>query len=171
VSSDSPEVGLRPIEADDEPLIDRLWQLYVHDLSSSRGSLPNAEGLFKPGHLGWFRAEPDVWNGFLVTYGAAPAGFAYVGVNWDGRGTNTIGEFFIVRGARRRGVGEFVARCVIALHPGEWEIAFQDDNAGAPEFWKRAVTNIVGASWREEWRPVPNKPDIPPDHWLIFTSA
>jgi hypothetical protein len=30
---------------------------------------------------------------------------------------------------------------------------------------------MVGAAWREEWRPVPDKPHIPPDHWLLFETA
>ena len=160
-------VGLRPLTDADAELIDRLWQLYVHDLSQSRGSLPNEHGLFKQGHLQWFRDDPSNWPGFLVTYDGAPAGFAFVGTNWD-TGKRTIGEFFVVRAVRRRGVGEFVARTLIERYPGTWEIAFQDENAGAPQFWIRVVSSIVGAAWREEWRPVPDKPHIAPDHWLMF---
>jgi len=163
-------VGLRAITDDDTPLIDRLWQLYIHDLSQSRGSLPDAAGLFKLGHLQWFREQPDDWKGFLVTYEDAPAGFAFVGVNWEG-GKRTIGEFFVVRGVRRRGVGESVARTLIERYPGAWEIAFQDDNAGARAFWKHVVSDIVGEAWLEEWRLVPNKPHIPPDHWLMFDAS
>lgn len=163
-------VGLRELTDDDAPVIDRLWQLYVHDLSQSRGSMPNEHGLFKLGHLQWFRDDAVNWPGFLITYDGAPAGFAFVGTNWEG-GRRTIGEFFVVRAVRRRGVGEFVARVLIDRYPGAWEIAFQDDNPGAPEFWKRVVSDIVGAAWREEWRPVPDKPHIPPDHWLLFETA
>lgn len=160
-------VGLRGLTGNDAPVVDRLWQLYVHDLSQSRGSLPNEQGLFKQGHLQWFRDDPDNWPGFLVTYDGSPAGFAFVGTNWD-TGKRTIGEFFVVRAVRRRGVGEFVARTLIERYPGDWEIAFQDDNPGAPQFWKRVVSDLVGAAWREEWRPVPDKPQVTPDHWLLF---
>ena len=160
-------VGLRPLTDDDTPLIDRLWQLYVHDLSESRGSLPNAEGMFKLGHLQWFRDQPTDWPGFLVTYDGAPAGFAFVGVKWAG-GKRTIGEFFVVRAVRRRGVGEHVARTLIERYPGRWEIAFQDSNRGAPQFWQRVVSDIVGDAWRDEWRPVSGKPEVAPDHWLLF---
>lgn len=159
-------IGLRPLTHDDTLLVDRLWQLYVHDLSQSRGSLPNAEGLFKLGHLAGFRDNPADCQGFLVTWDGAPAGFAYVtGVTGNLR---TIGEFFVARAVRRRGVGEFVARTLIERYPGPWEIAFQDSNPGAPDFWKRVVADIVGDAWREEWRAVPNKPHIAPDHWLVF---
>jgi predicted acetyltransferase len=167
MGTDSGAVGLRPLSPSDGPVIDRLWQLYVHDLSEARGSLPNAEGLFKPGHLAMFRAQPDEWPGFLVTYNDAPAGFAFLGLNWEGS-KRTIGEFFVVRAVRRRGVGRLVALDLIRRYPGTWEIAFQAENRGAPEFWRGIATELVGDAWREELRPVPNKPEIPPDHWLIF---
>jgi predicted acetyltransferase len=164
-----PGAGLRPIVEADQQLVDRLWQLYVHDLSQSRQTLPSAEGLFKLGHLAGFRDNPADCPGFLVTWQDAPAGFAYLtGVSGALR---TIGEFFIARGARRRGLGEYVAHTLITRYPGSWEIAFQDNNPGAPEFWKRVASDIVGSGWREEWRPVPNKPHIAPDHWLMFTIS
>lgn len=162
-------VGIRPLTDDDTVVIDRLWQLYVHDLSQLRGSLPNADGLFKLGHLAGFRENPADCPGFLVSWDGAPAGFAYLtGVAGELR---TIGEFFVARAVRRRRVGEFVARTLIERYPGPWEIAFQDDNPGAPEFWKRVVSDIVADAWREEWRPVPDKPHIPPDHWLMFDTS
>ena len=163
-------VGLGHVTPDDEPVIDRLWQLYVHDLSHSRGSMPNAEGLFKQGHLAWYRAEPHNWSGYLLTYDGSPAGFAFVSRTWNGN-KRTIGDFFVVRGVRRRGVGFEVARQLIARDPGRWEIAFQAENPGAPEFWRRVVSSMVGAAWTEELRPVPNKPDVPRDHWLVFDSG
>ncbi len=55
-------------------------------------------------------------------------------------------------------------------YPGSWEIGFQVENVGAPEFWRRVVTDTVGADWREEERPVPGKPHIPDDHFLLFDS-
>ena len=52
--------------------------------------------------------------------------------------------------------------------PGHWEIGFQANNAGVPEFWRRVVTDVVGSAWREETRPVPDKPHIPHDHFIVF---
>ena len=72
---------------------------------------------------------------------------------------------------RRRGVGQAVALELIGRYLGTWEIAFQGDNPGAPAFWRGVATTLVGDAWREERRPVPNKPDIPPDHWLLFDTS
>ena len=170
MSGEPAAVILRPLTADDDALIDRLWQLYAHDLSESRGSLPNADGLYRTGHLAWYRGDRAVWPGFLIVHEGAPAGFAFVGLRWDGD-KRSIGDFFVVRALRRRGVGFNVARELIERFPGRWEIAFQAENRGAPDFWRGVVTALVGDKWTEELRPVPDKPHIPPDHWLVFDVA
>ena len=69
---------------------------------------------------------------------------------------------------RRHGVGFQVATELIPRYPGHWEIGFQANNVGVPEFWRRVVTHIVGTDWREESRPVPNKPHVPHDHFIVF---
>ena len=163
----APNVSLRPLTEADRPLIKRLWQLYWHDLSQSRGSMPNADGLFKQEHLERYLGDSDAYPGFLVRYNDQPTGFAFVtGANQTLR---TIGDFFVVRALRRRGVGRWLARELINRYPGRWEIAFQAENPGAPEFWRGVVSDIVGSAWTEELRPVSGKPRIPPDHWLTFT--
>lgn len=157
---------LRPVTDADRPVLERLWQLYSHDMSEVRGTLPNAEGLYKPGRLPMYFGDPDK-AGYLITHEEAPAGFAFV---WGLAGElRSMGDFFVVRAARRKGVGYAVARAVLERYPGAWEIGFQAENAGAPDFWRRVVTDLVGDGWREELRPVPGKPHIPHDHFLVFS--
>jgi hypothetical protein len=79
--------------------VERLWQLYKHDLSEFRDYHPGADGMFKPGHLPYYFGEPDRC-GFLIRAGGNLAGFVLVsGVVQEPR---HIGEFFIARSARRR---------------------------------------------------------------------
>jgi predicted acetyltransferase len=157
---------LRPMTASDRHPIERLWQLYSHDMSEIRGTLPDAEGLYKPGRLPTYFDDPDR-AGYVITYDGALAGFAFV----TGRSgqVRSIGDFFVVRAARRHGVGSLVALRLITDHPGAWEIGFQGHNAGAPEFWRRVVIDAVGTRWQEVRRPVPHKPHIPDDHFISFT--
>jgi predicted acetyltransferase len=82
-----------------------------------------------------------------------------------------MGDFFVVRAARRQGVGYRVARELIERHPGRWEIGFQGANAGAPEFWRRVAADVAGTNWVEDRRAVPGKPHIPHDHFVTFTAA
>ena len=147
-------------------MIERLWQLYQHDMSEFRDTYPDEEGRFKPGRLPLFLSEPDKCA-YLVRHEDRPAGFAFVrGLSHDCR---VMGEFFVIRAARRQQVGRETALQVIRQHPGDWEIAFQEENPGAANFWRRVVGELVGDDYKDESRPVPGKPEIPPDSWLSFT--
>ena len=160
---------LRPLTEADVPVVERLWQLYSHDMSEVRGTLPNQEGLYKPGRLATYLSSPDDVDGYLIWHRDAPAGFAFVsGLSGELR---HMGDFFVVRAARRQGVGNVVAAELFARYPGNWEIGFQGNNRGAPEFWRRVVSAAAGTDWREERRPVPDKPHIPDDHFILFTLA
>jgi predicted acetyltransferase len=89
---------LRAVTDADRPVLDRLWQLYSHDMSEVRGTLPDAEGRFKHGRLPMYFDDPDCC-GYLIQHRGAPAGFAFVrGLAGDLR---TMGDFFVVRAARR----------------------------------------------------------------------
>ena len=158
---------LRPLTAADTPVVERLWQLYSHDVSEIRGTLPNQEGRYRPGRLATYLGNPDDADGYLIWHSGAPAGFAFVfGLSGALR---KMGDFFVVRAARRQGVGREVIEELFARYPGRWEIGFQGHNRGAPEFWRRVVTAAVGTDWEEERRPVPDKPHIPDDHFILFT--
>ncbi len=161
-----PEPRLRAVTDDDKPVLGRLWQLYSHDMSEVRRTLPNPEGRYKDGRLPTYFGDPDAC-GYLVTVDGAPAGFAFVrGLAGELR---TMGDFFVVRATRRRRVGYAVAMELLRRHPGSWEIGFQAGNGGAPAFWRRVAADAVGSAWREETRPVPDKPHIPHDHFILFT--
>jgi predicted acetyltransferase len=151
---------------ENRPVAERLWQLYRHDLSAFRGSMPNADGLYKPGPLPAYFGDPDRC-GYLIYTAAVPAGFALI-YGLSG-GTRAIGEFFIVRAARRRGLGRAAAMQILQRHPGPWEMAFQEENPDAARFWRRLVADATGGAYREERRPVAGKPEIPPDTWLLLT--
>jgi predicted acetyltransferase len=161
----TPSPVLQAITDRDRPVVERLWQLYSHDMSEVRGTMPNGEGLYKAGRLPTYFGDPDRC-GYLISYEDAPAGFAFVqGLSGE---TRMIGDFFVVRAARRRRVGYDIAKELLCRYPGRWEIAFQAENPGAPEFWRRVVSDAVGTDWREELRPVPGKPHILPDHFVVF---
>lgn len=163
----SASTSLRPVTREQWPVVERLWQLYRHDLSEFRGSMPDGEGLYKPGRLPTYFGDRD-GCGYLIYSGSALAGFALIrGLSDEPR---VMGEFFVVRAVRRKRVGYEAALQLLGLHPGRWEIAFQEENPGAARFWRRVATDAAGRAWREERRPVPGKPEIPPDTWLLLST-
>ena len=162
------EVTVRRAQASDRSVAELLWLMFRHDLSEFGGTLPNPDGTFRSERLQASFDHPD-WAPYLLASGEHPVGLALVrGLSERVR---VLSGFFVVRGVRRAGVGLHAVRTVVALHPGPWEIAFQDANAGAVRFWRRAAAEIAGDDWTEDRRPVPGRPDLPPDVWISFDTG
>ena len=147
------------------PVLERLWQLYRHDLSEFRDSWPGDDGLFAAERLADYVAGVDR-TCYLIRADDRLGGFVLIRENADG--LRTLGEFFVVRRARRLGVGHAAAATVLRRHPGRWQIAFQETNPTGARFW-RHLASEVGHDVREELRAVPGKPHVAPDVWLTLT--
>ncbi|MFE0516865.1 GNAT family N-acetyltransferase, partial [Streptomyces sp. NPDC058964] len=131
---------VRPATADDRPTVERLWLMFRHDLSEARGVLPRPDGSFRNERVGAAFTDPG-WAPYLMSCDGHPAGFALVrGLTGP---TRVLNSFFVVRGARRRGLGLRAVRDVLLRHPGRWEIAFQQDNPPAVAFWERVAGDIA----------------------------
>jgi predicted acetyltransferase/ADP-ribose pyrophosphatase YjhB (NUDIX family) len=152
---------------DDWRVVQRLWQLYSHDLSEFRGTTPRPDGTYRPGHLAWYSPGDRDAAAYVARLGNRPVGFALVrGVVGASR---TLGEFFVVRSARRLGHARALADHVVRAHPGRWEIAFQEENQKAARFWRRLAAETM-TDVSELRREVPGKPYLPPDVWLTGTA-
>jgi predicted acetyltransferase len=163
---------IRPTTPADRLVLERLWLLFRHDMSEVSGALPDATGQFRRERLDATFTDPDRC-GFLAHLEAggappAPVGFALVRA-LDGP-ARVLTSFFVVRGARRSGVGRELAAHVLTSLPGRWEIAFQDANPPAVRFWRAVATDAVGQAWTEEHRAVPGRPELPPDTWISLTT-
>ncbi|GAA3091427.1 acetyltransferase [Streptosporangium carneum] len=156
---------VRLAQAADRPVVERLWLMFCHDLSEFRGVMPNADGTFRSDRLHTAFTDAD-WAPYLVTSTERPVGFAFVrGLTGP---TRVLNSFFVARGARRAGIGLRAAQEVLARHPGVWEVAFQDANVAAVHFWRRVAAKAAGPVWTEERRPLPGRPELPPDVWISF---
>ena len=163
---------VRPVEGQaDWTVVSWLWQAYRHDLAPVVGAYPRPDGRYNHAWLDAWATSDDA-AGYLLEQDVrdetTPVGFAVV--NRLREGPRGMGAFWIAAPVRRTGVGRRFAHDVIGRHPGRWEIAFQDENVGAGRFW-RAVADEAFDSWTEEARPVPDKPDVPPDHWISGTTC
>jgi predicted acetyltransferase/ADP-ribose pyrophosphatase YjhB (NUDIX family) len=148
--------------SDEWPVIERLWQLYQHDLSEFRHSAPDADGLFQARRLPGYRERADS-TAYLARLGDVPCGFALVhGLDRDRR---LMGEFFVTRSARGRGTATALAHAVLERHPGPWVIPFQNENPRAAAFWRRLAAEALD-DVTEKLFSVPSKPHLPPDVWL-----
>lgn len=157
------DIRVRAALPADTLLIQNLIQLYTHDFSefwagTARGDV-NAEGRFDAYPLEPYWSK-EHWSASLVWCDRSVAGFALVndethsGVPAD----RNMGEFFILRKYRGRGVGSVAADLVFSQHPGSWEVAVTRKNTRAWKFWRRTVGASGKASSISET-------DAATEHW------
>lgn len=162
-------VTIELVSQESRPVLENLLQLYMHDLSEFRGSVPDRHGRFGgDSRYASYFTDPDRCA-YLVCHLSQPSGFALVrGLSEPRR---VVGGFFIVRALRRHGLGRDAARALLRRHPGPWEIAFQEENPRAATFWRGVASDLLGNDWSEERRPVPDKLHLPEDVWITLDSG
>lgn len=143
---------LVPIAGDDAPILLNLIELYVHDFSeyvphdlkpSGRFEIPLADPwLTSAAHFPFFIRQADVLCGFaLVRRGSRTR---------DDADAMDVAEFFVVRGARKRGLGRQVAHQLFGRFPGRWEIRVHVSNGTALKFWRGVADSWVGGAAERE---------------------
>jgi predicted acetyltransferase len=149
-----PRVALQPVvTAAERAVIERLYPLYLHDLSAFTDYYQlDAAGRWVPDHLSaWLGSERA--TSLLVTAGdrlaglvlVAHAGFPFVPPGPD----HTMGEFFVVAGQRRRGVGRRAAALAFDAFPGRWRVEQLRRNTAATAFWRRVIDDYTGGRYEE----------------------
>lgn len=134
------DVSVRLADTSDRPVLERLWLMFRHDMSEFGGVLPNPDGTFRSDRLHAAFTKAD-WAPYLVTSGESPVGLAFV--RSLTAPTRVLSSFFVVRAVRRTGIGLRAVQEVVAKHPGPWQVAFQEGNVAAVQFWRRVATEIM----------------------------
>jgi predicted acetyltransferase len=137
---------LQPITADQAPVLQQLFELYCYDFSellrlplraTGRFEIPVGDWWTREGHFPFFIQRGDELVGFaLVRRGSRITGADDV---------MDVAELFVVRSARRSGIGAEAARQLFERFPGPWEIRVRETNASALAFWSRVASVRHGA--------------------------
>ena len=133
-----PIVRLEPISRAEAPVLANLFELYVHDFSEfvrvelkphGRFDVPIDDRWWNDaGHFPFFLRQGEQLCGFVLARRGS-------------RVTNDpsvldVAEFFVVRGARRQGVGRRAVNALLTTLPGRWEIRVRRTNSAALAFWQ-----------------------------------
>lgn len=96
------DLAVRRAGADDHGILERLWPLFLHDLSEFRGVLPNPDGTYR---REWLESAigDATWAAHLLWSGGRPVGFAFVRA-LDSE-VRVLNSFFVVRGRAGRASG------------------------------------------------------------------
>lgn len=91
-------------------------------------------------HNWWIRGDCER---FVMRQGDAAVGFAIVASppnHLQEAFDHEIVDFYVVPKARRRGVGELIARRIFAKRPGTWVLFTLTGNDAAQRFWREVLS-------------------------------
>lgn len=144
-----------------EAIIRNLFSLYIHDLSEHTGWDVPDDGLFVANDLlaqYWGRKPanarfrwPDDLEGypFLIRADGRLAGFALIREIGKDPPAYDVGEFFVLRKYRGKGVGKEVAHRLFDMFPGAWQVRELPENTPAQAFWRRIIDDYTGGDYVE----------------------
>jgi predicted acetyltransferase len=142
----APPVVVRLAGASERPLIEGLFQFYAYDFSEmepadSQGFEVDARGRFEAyPYLDAYWSADDRWP-LLIQFGGQTVGFALINrlSHVGGSIDHNMGEFFVLRKHRRRGVAMAAVHKIFRLYPGRWEVAVVERNGVGKSFWAKAI--------------------------------
>ena len=139
---------------DDRDWIRAVYRDYLTELSASKTGIFPVLGEWDAREAeflaGWF-ADPGAVP-FVILQSGARAGFALVsrpGAYPQPRADFRMSEFFIVRHARRHGVGASAAALLFTRFAGDWEVLEDEHNRPALQFWRRVIGRLTAGRYSE----------------------
>jgi predicted acetyltransferase len=146
-------ISLDPIARDEASTLRNLFELYAYDFSETvplelhpngRFEVPVADRWWDDAeHFPFFIREKERLHGFALARRGSRITTA--------TDVMDVAEFFVIRGARGKGIGAAAAHALFAAFPGRWEIRVRRTNALANRFWARAANAWAG-------RPIASEP-------------
>ena len=147
-------VVLKPCEAQDEPVLRRLAELYAYDFSELTGKHIGADGRFlSDAQFHEYFPIRDCHTFFILAEGEL-AGFAMVAEHsmlTATPGIYDMVQFMVLRAHRQHGVGALAAHALFAQFAGPWEVRQMAENPAAQRFWRRVITAYTAGRFTEGW--------------------
>ena len=139
-------VTLRPVRPEDRALLWKLNQKYLYEMTRFYDDPMDEEGNYHYGHFEEYFTDPKR-EAYFLCVGETLVGFAMLHPysQVGGRPDCTMAEFTVFPAYRRRRYALESARLLLARHPGQWEIKYNEKNVGAKRLWQ-----TVTAPYRPE---------------------
>jgi predicted acetyltransferase len=137
---------LQLITRESASILEHLVELYAHDFSEHVPLSIKPSGRFEIelGDEWWTREDhfPHLiwWHGELVGFALVRRGSHVTGA----LDVMDVAEFFVLRGARGKGVGRSAAFALFRAFHGAWEVRVRQTNGPAMHFWSRVVADWLG---------------------------
>jgi len=135
--------------AEDFPVIKNLVPYYIYDMSEFMGWDCNVEGRWDGcDDLSDYWEEQD-HHPYLIKVDNNVAGFAMVRRFPVEPERFEIGEFFVARKFKRRGVGRRSAFWLFNAFEGKWIVRVLDGNTGARAFWDKVIREYADGAFEQ----------------------
>lgn len=134
-----PDIQLTRATNNDFQVIKNLVPYYIYDMSEYMGWDCDPEGRW-----GGCDELPDYWqkpdhHPYIIMVDQSTAGFALIRRYPEEAERYEIGEFFVARKFKGRGIGKSSAFWIFDLYPGKWLVRVLDANTGAVGFWGKVI--------------------------------
>lgn len=84
---------------------------------------------------------------YFISVDSELAGFALVRRYPSNPAIYDMGQFFVLRKFKGKGIGKQALKSVLERFPGRWQIRVMVENTAALGFWAAAVSSVVGTEY------------------------
>ena len=124
---------------EDFAVIQNLVPYYIYDMSEFMGWDCNSDGRWDGcDDISDYWQKPD-HHPFVIKVDQSVAGFAMIRRFPAEIDRYEMGEFFIARKFKRRGIGRLSSFWLFNAFPGKWVVRVLGENTGAWLFWDRVI--------------------------------
>jgi predicted acetyltransferase len=143
-----PEISVTRAAEAERALLQRMLELYQHDLSDIWDQDLDANGEY--GYALDRYWDDPLCTPYLIRVDGHAAGLALVDNKVKIPGDEFwMDQFFIMKKYRGNGVGAIAAKRVFALHPGRWQVGQMTANHAAQLFWRRVIGEFTSSDFVE----------------------
>ncbi len=143
---------------EDFKVVQNLVRFYIYDMSEHVGwncpksglyggcdDLPHDWGrLPEDGKVRWKKGEKGY--PFVIRVDGKLAGFALI-KKLSEKPLYDVGEFFVLRKYRGKGVGRYVAHTIFNRFKGDWQVRQMMKNRPAQDFWRKIIEEYTGGEF------------------------
>ena len=146
------KIELIEVKESEKSVLRHLMELYAYDFSEYDDADVNEHGLYGYTYFDFYWTEESRYPFFIRVDGTL-AGFVLINEYCyvvKEPGTKSIGEFFVMRKYRRKGIGRSAAFQIFDRFPGKWEVIQHGENEPSKLFWEEVIREYTSGNYRQE---------------------
>ena len=139
------KIEIIEIKKEEKNILKQMLELYNYEISVFTKKDLDKDGYFGYPYLDNYFVEERRYPYFIMVDGNY-GGFVLVHNHCEilkDEDAHTIGEFFVLKKYREKGIGRYVANTIFTRLKGQWEIKFLKKNLIAYKFWESIILDYT----------------------------